>query len=181
LKLVASDAGAIVYQRLTSLPRIRWASNSRVQTQAKARVAELKSGIGPTSVLLDIAAPASENKPATVSVTAGDGDRLAANVNATGAGYLVVADSMQQPGWAATIDGNRTKLVPANNAMVAIRVPAGLHKIEMTYTVPGQRSGLLISGASLLAFGTILLMSWRRHRAQQRKSRHPIPESPKIP
>jgi Bacterial membrane protein YfhO len=181
LKLVASGAGAIVYQRLTSLPRFRWASNSRVQTQAKARVAELKSGIGPTSVLLDIPAPASENKPATVSVTAGDGDRLAADVDATGAGYLVVADSMQQPGWTATIDGNRTALVPANNAMVAVRVPAGLHKIEMTYTVPGQRSGLLISGASLLAFGAILSSWWYRRRAQQRKSRDPIPKSSRTP
>jgi Bacterial membrane protein YfhO len=166
LKLVASDAGAIVYQRLTSLPRIRWASTSRVQTDPNARVAELKAGIGATTVLLDTAAPASENKPATVKVTAGDGDRLAATVNATGAGYLVVADSMQQPGWTATIDGRPTELVPADNAMVAVRVPAGLHQVEMTYTVPGQRSGLLISGASLLAFGFVLLW-WRRPRRAQ--------------
>jgi hypothetical protein len=167
LKLVASDAGAIVYQRLTSLPRIRWASSSQVQTETRARVAELKTGIGPTSVLLDVAAPASDNKPATVRVTAGDGDRLGAEVDATGAGYLVVADSMQQPGWAATIDGNRTALVPANNAMVAVRVPAGLHKVEITYTVPGQRLGLLISGGALLVFAAILLLSWLRRRTQR--------------
>jgi len=169
LKLVESDAGAIVYERQTSLPRIRWASTSRVQTNATARVAELKAGIGPTSVLLDTAAPASENKPATVTVTAGDGDRLAATVNASGAGYLVVADSMQQPGWAATIDGRPTELVPANNAMVAVRVPAGVHHVEMTYTVPGQRSGLLISGASLVAFAGILLWWWGRARRVQRR------------
>jgi len=166
LKLVASDAGAIVYQRLTSLPRIRWASTSQVQTDATTRVAELKSGIGPTSVLLDTSAPAAEDKPATVKVTAGVGDRLAATVDATGAGYLVVADSMQQAGWAATVDGRPTELVPANNAMVAVRVPAGVHQVEMTYTVPGQRSGLLISGASLLAFAGVLLW-WRRARRAQ--------------
>lgn len=168
LKLVASSAGAIVYERLTSLPRIRWASTSRVQTNAGARVAELKAGIGPTTVLLDTAAPASDSKPATVKVTAGDGDRLAATVNATGAGYLVVADSMQQPGWTATIDGGPADLVPADNAMVAVRVPAGLHQVEMRYTVPGLRSGLMVSGASLLVFGTILLLSWRRRRTQPR-------------
>jgi hypothetical protein len=167
LKLVASDAGAIVYQRLTSLPRIRWASTSQVQTEAKARVTELKAGIGPKSVLLDIAAPAAENKFATVEVTAGEGDRLAANTNATGAGYLVVADSMQQPGWSASVDGKSADLVPANNAMVAVRVPAGLHRVEIAYTVPGQRSGLLISGASVLAFGAILL-PWRRRRTRPR-------------
>jgi len=166
LKLVASDAGAIVYQRLTSLPRIRWASASQVQTDATARVAELKAGIGPTSVLLDVAAPAAENKPATVKVTSGDGDRLAATVDATGAGYLVFADSLQQPGWAATIDGNPADLIPANNAMVAVGVPTGLHQVELTYTEPGQRSGLLISGASLVVAGTILFLSWRRRHAR---------------
>jgi len=164
LKLVASDAGAIVYQRLTSLPRIRWASISRVQTDANKRVAELKAGIGPTSVLLGAAARSSDGKPATVKVTAGDGDRLAATVTASGAGYLVVADSMQQPGWTATIDGKSTELVPANNAMVAVRVPTGLHQVEMTYAVPGQRSGIIISGISLAVFGAILLLCWRRRR-----------------
>ncbi len=168
LKLVASDAGAIVYQRLTSLPRIRWASNSRVQTDATTRVAELKAGIGPTTVLLNTSAPPSDNKPATVKVTAGDGDRLAATVNAAGAGYLVAADSMQQAGWTATVDGRPTELVPADNAMVAVRVPAGLHHVEMTYSVPGLRSGLLVSGASLAAFAATLLLWWRRRRPQRR-------------
>jgi Bacterial membrane protein YfhO len=192
LKLVASDAGAIVYERLTSLPRIRWASASRVQTDAKARVAELKAGIGPTSVLLDVAAPAAEDKPATVKVISGDGDRLAATVDATGAGYLMVADSLQQPGWAATVDGKPADLIPANNAMVAVGVPAGVHEVELTYTVPGQRSGLLISGTSLLLVGAILFLSWRRRRVRPDVVADPIlplatkedvalPESPRIP
>jgi hypothetical protein len=174
LKLVASNAGAIVYQRLTSLPRFRWASTSRVQVNATTRVAELKAGIGPTSVLLDIAAPASENKPATVKVSAGDGDRLAATVDATGAGYLVVADSMQQPGWTATIDGKPTELLPADNAMVAVRVPTGVHQVELTYTVPGQRSGILISCASLLVVAALLLL-WRRRRASHGHRRPTTP------
>jgi hypothetical protein len=165
LKVVASSAGAIVYQRLTSLPRIRWASTSRVETNPSRALAELKAGIGSTSVLLESAALASDNKPATVTVTAGDGDQLAATVKATGAGYLVVADSMQQPGWAATVDGRPAELVPANTAMVAVHVPAGLHQIKMTYTVPGQRSGVIVSGASLAVFAAILFLWWRRRRS----------------
>jgi Bacterial membrane protein YfhO len=163
-----------------------------VQTDARARVAELQAGIGPTSVLLDIAAPAAEKKPATVQVTSGDGDRLAATVDAAGAGYLVVADSLQQPGWAATLDGNPADLIPANHAMVAVRVPAGVHRVELTYTVPGQRSGLWISGGSLLAVGAILFLSWRRRRARPTVAADafpslatiedvPLPESPRIP
>jgi Bacterial membrane protein YfhO len=165
LKLVASTPGAIVYQRLTSLPRFRWASTSRVQTDASKRLAELKAGIGSTSVLLDSPAPASDNKPATVTVTAGDGDQLAASVDAAGAGYLVVADSMQQPGWSATVDGRPAELVPANTAMVAVHVPAGVHQIKMTYTVPGQRSGVIVSCVALAVFAAILWLWWRRRRA----------------
>lgn len=164
LKLVASDAGAIVYERLTSLPRVRWASTSSFQSDATTRVAQLKAGIGPTTVLLDTAAPAAEHMPATVTTAGSDPDQLTATVNAKGAGYLVVADSMQQPGWTATVDGKPAELVPANNAMVAVHVPAGVHQVEMRYTVPGLRSGLLVSGGSLLVCGAILLLWWRRRR-----------------
>jgi uncharacterized membrane protein YfhO len=145
-----------------------------VQTDAAKRVAELKAGIAATSVLLDTPAPAAEDKPATVKVSAAHGDRLAATVDATGAGYLVVADSMQQPGWTATIDGRPTELLPADNAMVAVRVPTGVHQVELTYTVPGQRSGILISCASLLVVAALLLW-WRRRRAGHPRRRPTTP------
>jgi len=173
LKLVASDAGAIVYQRLTSLPRIRWAATSRVQPDSRSRVAELKAGIGPTSVLLDVAAAASDNRPATVTVISGDGDRLAADVDASGSGYLVVADSLQQPGWAATVDGKPATIVPANNAMGAVPVPAGVHRVELTYATPGLRAGLLVSGVSLLVVGGILVL-WRRSRREGGRRAVPV-------
>lgn len=164
LKLVSSASGAIVYQRLTSLSRIRWASRAVVQTDPAKRVASLRAGIGPDTVLLDTAGPAASGEPAKVRVTSADGDTLAADVDAAGAGYLVVADSLQQPGWSATVDGRPAALLPADNAMVAVAVPAGVHRVVLSYTVPGQRTGILLTGGALLVCLAICALWWRRRR-----------------
>lgn len=163
LKLVSSEAGAIIYQRLTSLPRIRWASTSSTLTGTVARVAVLKAGISPDAVILDTLGPAASGGPATVRTTTDSGDRIAVTVDAAGMGYLVIADSLQQPGWSATVDGKPVTLVPADNAMVAVPISAGIHQVELSYTVPGQRTGLLVSGGALaVMLGMVALWSRRR-------------------
>jgi hypothetical protein len=167
LKLVSSADGTIVYQRLTSLPRIRWASASSVQTDPAARVAQLKAGISPDAVVLNTAGPVASGKPATVRVTRDDGDTVAATVDAAGAGYLVVADSLQQPGWSATVDGRPATLLPANNAMVAVPVSGGVHRVELSYTVPGQRTGAVVTGGAFLVCLGIVALCWRRRRSER--------------
>lgn len=162
LKLVSSAGGAIIYQRLTSQPRIRWASKMTVLKDPAARVARLKAGIGPDAVVLHDPAPPASGKPAKVRVTSDGGDTIAVNVDAAGSGYLLVADSLQQPGWAATVDGEPVELLPANNAMVVVPVSAGVHRVELGYTVPGQRVGVLVTGGAFLVFLGILAMWWRR-------------------
>jgi Bacterial membrane protein YfhO len=173
LKLVSSADGLIVYQRLSSLPRIRWASASSVQTDPAARVAQLKAGISPDAVVLNTAGPVASGKPATVRLTRDDGDTVAATVDAAGAGYLVVADSLQQPGWSATVDGRPATLLPANNAMVAVPVSAGVHRVELSYTVPGQRTGAVVTGGAFLVCLGIVALWWRR-----RSERGAAPELP---
>ena len=76
-KLVSSAGGAIVYQRLTSLPRIRWASKMTVLKDRRI-VARLKAGIGPDAVVLHDPAPPAP-KPAKVRVTSDGGDTIAVN------------------------------------------------------------------------------------------------------
>lgn len=164
LKLVSSASGAIVYQRLTSLSRIRWASSAVVQTDPAKRVSSLRAGISPNTVLLDTAGPGASGESAKVRVTSADGDTLAADVDAAGAGYLVVADSLQQPGWSATLDGEPVVLLPADHAMVAVAVPAGVHRVVLNYTVPGQRTGIVLTGGALLVCLAISALWWRRRR-----------------
>ncbi len=167
LKLVSSAAGAIIYQRLTSLPRIRWASASLVQPNPVARVAQLKAGIGPDAVVLNTAGPAASGRSASVRVTADDGDTIAVTADASGMGYLVVADSLQQPGWLATVDGKSVRLLPADHAMVAVPVSAGHHQVELSYVVPGQLTGILVTGGGLTVCVGIVAFWWWRRRSDR--------------
>jgi uncharacterized membrane protein YfhO len=145
-----------------------------VQTDPATRVATLKAGISPHTVLLSTAAPGASGESAKVRVTAGDGDTIAATVDAAGAGYLVVADSLQQPGWSATVDGKPVTLLPADHAMVAVPVPAGTHQVRLDYTVPGQRTGALLTGGALMVCVGIGALWWWRRRVQSPTTAAPL-------
>jgi hypothetical protein len=150
LRLVFADAGSVIYQRMTALPRIRWASRTVTLEDSRARVAALKSGLPSDEVILDSGGPGASGQPATVGILDDADDAIAARVAARGGGYLVVADAMQQRGWSVTLDGRKAALVPVDNGMVAVRVPAGAHTVRFSYTTPGQRTGLVVSTLALL-------------------------------
>ena len=164
LKLVHADPGSIIYQRLDALPRIRWASRSIVIPGAAARVAALEKGLPGDEVVLNSTGPQGSGRNAAVSVSNDSGDEVAAEVNASGAGYLVVADAMQQSGWSVTVDGKAARLVPADDAMVAVYVPAGRHRIVFDYAAPGQVEGAALSVTATL-IGVALVLWDRRRRA----------------
>jgi hypothetical protein len=172
LKVAFAEPGSIIYQRLDALPRIRWASTSVVIAGGPQRVAALKAGVPPSQVVLSQPGPAGSGQGATVSVINDDGDTIAAKVNAKGSGYLVVADAMQQPGWSVTVDGRPARLVAADDAMVAVQVPAGTHRIAFEYTTPGQDAGALLSGVAVLFL--VAILAWPR-RSRRRASHFKAP------
>jgi hypothetical protein len=167
LRLVFADPGSIIYQRLDALPRIRWASRAVVIPVATQRVTALEHGVPDDEVVLDHPGPAGSGAPATVSVLDDSGDTISASVSAEGSGYLVVADAMQQAGWSVTVDGKPASLLPADDAMVAVNVPSGQHRITFRYRAPGQTVGGAVSGIAVLIVIAILGWSrpWRRRSA----------------
>jgi len=149
---VAYAGSSTVWERTTALPRIRWASAVHVGADTAARVDALAgTALKPDQVVLD-SAPASPpaGRPATVTVTEDGTDDIEARVDAEGDGYLVVADALQH-GWAATVDGRPAALVPADNGLVAVAVPAGSHTVRLEYRMPLGNAGAWISGAALAA------------------------------
>ena len=167
LKVVYSDAGTIIYQRLTAMPRIRWATASTVITGRYARIDALAIGVPPDTVVLDQPGPAPSGKSAKVSVVDDSGGHISADVDAAGAGYLVIADALQQPGWSVSIDGHAAKLVAADHAMGAVAVPAGVHRVTFEYHAPGQVAGAALSGvAVVLMIGIGILQRRRRSPAE---------------
>jgi uncharacterized membrane protein YfhO len=70
-------------------------------------------------------------------------------VDSTVPGYLVLADTYY-PGWKATVNGEAAPILRANYAFRAVPVPAGAHTVQFTFEPTHWRTGLLISGISLL-------------------------------
>jgi hypothetical protein len=161
---LAFAGGAVVWERLTALPRIRWASRTEVIPSESARIDAVTHGRpGEETVVLDAPGKATEGGSADVTVLEDSGDRTTARVDAQGAGYLVVADSVQED-WTATVDGVEQPIVPADHAFGAVHVPAGTHEVSWEYTPRGATAGLIATGVGLVALALMCLPAWRRRR-----------------
>lgn len=175
LRLVFADAATVIYERSTALERIRWAANSIVIADPAERLAALQSGVADDTVVLDAEGAATDGQPADVEIIEDHGGHIELDVDAEGAGYVVVADAMQSPGWRVIVDGEPAELVAADHAMVAVATPAGQHHIEFRYTPPRQRLGIAVSILAVLT--TIALVVWdvrylrRRRDSSDRLSR----------
>ncbi len=163
LKVAFAEPGAIVYQRLTAQPRIRWASSSTVIADSTQQLVALESNSVPTGeVVLDAPGPAAGGKPAKVSVLTDSGQTISADVDASGAGYLVIADALQEAGWSVQVDGKPAKLLPADHALVAVAVPSGAHHVTLRYHAPGQLVGAALSGVAIVLLFGVAMVQRRR-------------------
>jgi uncharacterized protein (TIGR03382 family) len=45
-----------------------------------------------------------------------------------------------------------------------VAVPAGVHRVVVSYTVPGQRTGIAVTGAAFLVCLAVSALWWRRRR-----------------
>jgi len=91
LQTVFTD-GVTIYERTTALPRFRWAFKMRVVADAQDRLNTLARSLPAGTLILDRPGPPGhtvEGRLATISVRSSTGDRLAADVQAQGGGYLV--------------------------------------------------------------------------------------------
>lgn len=168
---LAFHRGATVYERETALPRIRWASERVVEPSGAARVRRLSAGVDDDTVVLHEPAPPAAGAPATIEVGEDSGDVIRARVDAAGAGYLVVADSIGD-GWVASVDGDAVPLLAADHAFAAVRVPAGTHRVELRYHPPGWSVGQAVSAVAAAAVALAILAGrwrWWRRRAWERR------------
>ncbi|WP_152626361.1 hypothetical protein [Streptacidiphilus carbonis] len=168
LRLVRVQDSAI-YLRLNAQPRIRWASTATVVPDQETRLALLSSGtVGADQVVLDSPGPAASGQPASVDVTHDGTDTVTTEVDAKGAGYLVVADA-DQSGWVATVDGRSAALLPADQGLVTVAVPAGKHTVTVRLAPPHATLGNAVSIATavllLLAVGAEAWWLRRRRNA----------------
>lgn len=100
-------------------------------------------------------------------------NRASFAVDATRGGVLVVSNQWY-PGWNAEVDGRETPLRPANVSMQALYVPAGEHRVELSYDPWELTLGLALAGVGLVAVAGGLGAPLARRAAARRRG----PEAP---
>ena len=84
-------------------------------------------------------------------------ERVVAEVNADGAGILVLTD-LDWPGWRAEVDGKSAEILLADGCFRAVALAAGAHRVSFRYRPVSVWAGAAISVAALL----LLLVLARR-------------------
>jgi hypothetical protein len=105
------------------------------------------------------AAAAGEAGRVTIEERRADSLRLRADMDREG--YLVLLETYD-PGWRVRVDGQRRPLLRANGAFRAVRLPAGTHRVEMTYRPPAVLAGATLSLAGSAVAAALCLRGRRR-------------------
>lgn len=75
----------------------------------------------------------------------------------------LLATSLTLPaGWRAASGGRRLEVVVINGAFAGVHVPPGVSRVELRFSPPGFRSGLLLGAISLAGVGALLWASRKR-------------------
>ena len=67
-------------------------------------------------------------------------------------------------GWSCRIDGVSTQVVRADYSFMAVKIPDGIHHVQLLYVTPGVTSGMLISCVSVVI---LLIVEYKRKKGFQ--------------
>ena len=84
-----------------------------------------------------------------LEVTSYDSTSLNGTVTAKESGLLFLTIPYSE-GWNAWVDGEKTEIVPVNDALMAIKLNAGKHDIRLEYIPHGFKAGACITCASVV-------------------------------
>ena len=88
-------------------------------------------------------------------------------------GGLVVFSEIYYPGWTATIDGQPAELGRVNYILRALKVPAGSHKVVMTFKPTSVKATNTIAfvalGLIIVVFVGALVLAIRKSSEKQNK------------
>ena len=154
-----------IFENFDALPRAfvvgRVAECADLETQDRIEQLEKLNPRKTVQLERDVLAdgPRSEFKSAKIDEY--KADRVTVSVELDAPGYLVLAD-LYHPGWKATVDGKAVEILPADLALRAVPLEAGSHVVEFAYECPGQKAGLIVWLAALIALLISAVVARRR-------------------
>lgn len=174
--LLYSDGRYAVYRLPDTLPRaftascVIWAADWR-----EAVDLTWSEGVVPDRVVLAadeikaatrdaVQSLASGGRKTRIEIEEESGDRM--SLLACGDDDTVLVICMDHlPGWSARIDGVETDIFSAYGFLSAIYLPAGDHRVELTYRPPGLAAGIAVTVVSLFVLVLLWSVLWRKERA----------------
>ncbi|MFQ5858219.1 MAG: YfhO family protein [Anaerolineae bacterium] len=178
---VLDDGDLTVYLNREALPRVQMIYDVLVvgdQTTAFHTVHA--DGFDPTqTVVLETIQPSNHptNQPTSqpaiqpsshLAFAGYDLNTVAIDVTTDTPGYLVMSD-VWYPGWRAQIDGAAAPVLRANYAFRAVPVPAGSHRVTLSFAPLTWGIGVAISVTVLLVTALTAIWRWRRDEAGRRR------------
>lgn len=111
--------------------------------------------------------------PQTLSLTvdAGNPNLLVIDLDAPGAGWLVLSD-VWYPGWQAWVDGRPAKILRANYLFRAVKVEPGSQQVVFSYRPLTFKFGLVCSLCCWLALAALGFWPWSSRLAPDNDSKH---------
>jgi hypothetical protein len=137
------------------------------ESSGGASAADGRSGHGGASRGYRGATPPDLDGPVAATEIAVERNRLDATVVAPAPGLAIVLDPWF-PGWTATVDGAPAPVLRADFAFIGVPVPAGTHRLALTYRNVQVGRGALVALATTAALAFAL--GWRRRRSLARSA-----------
>ena len=167
--LAKAGNGLVVSENRTALPRAATVSSwsaARDEDDALAKVVATDRDTLRNVPVIEGPPPSiagAARAPQPQQITRYEPDRVSVSVRAPRGGMLVLTDTYFE-GWEATVDGRATKVLPADVAFRAVRVPAGASTVEFRYRSAAVTGGVLWSGIGvlILLLGGFLVLRERR-------------------
>ncbi|WP_417383771.1 YfhO family protein [Gimesia sp.] len=161
----------LILENLNPLPRAYITGEGTLfnASQSSQKIVSAISKVQPRNeVLLERDILPRGNRQSFTAATINDAspNLLTINASLTAPGYLVLSD-IYYPGWTARIGDQEMPVLQADYALRAIPLPAGEHRLELSYTPPGFQIGRIISVTALALLLIQLLSAFRKPHSSQ--------------
>lgn len=170
--LLATEGDARLYHYTEAMPRA-WLVHHATVIPAEKIFATLNSHEfnHQMSVVLSSPSPIALAVPPQptdgVAITQHGAGHLTIQTASTTNGLLVISEIFY-PGWKAYVDGQAAPIMSANGLLLAVPMPSGSHKIELTYDPDWWKIGMVVSTLSLLLWGSLgMALLWQSKRVKR--------------
>ena len=162
-EMIADKASHSFYTVILNLGSFSKGDEVKVEIRAEE---DIFGSFEPIFAYVDPTAMAPQKEALTQglkSVDVTNGHYVIETDTAEDSGILITAP--YEKGWKACVDGKETEIIAYQDALLYIPVSAGAHKVELRFTPPGWKIGLLASGLGVVVFAAVSFLMLKKKKS----------------